>query len=358
MVIKKPRVAVVFGGASVEREVSLVSARTVLHGLSDSYQAVAVGIDSSGRFRNEADSRTLLDRGFDSLPAWSPEENPCRLFSGVEVAFPIVHGEAGEDGTLQGFFETIGLPYVGSGVAGSALGMNKVAFKARMREAGLPVARALAIGRDEWSSSPAAIADDLARRFSLPLFVKPSQGGSSLGISKLKEWEELPAGAALAFEYDNSILVEEGIDAREIETAVLGNDEAEASGCGEIVPGHEFYDYEDKYLAAAAKLLVPAPLEEDVVSEARKTAVRAFHLCGCSGLARVDFFLDRKTGRLLVNELNTLPGFTSISMYPKLWEHAGIPLPDLLDRLVRLGVERFAAHRDETARRGKPPKLG
>lgn len=354
----KPRVGVVFGGASVEREVSRVSARTILGGLSESYVAVPVGVDASGRFRNEANSRLLLERGFDSMPAWSAEENPCRLFSGVDVAFPIIHGEAGEDGTLQGFFESIGLPYVGSGVAGSALGMNKVAFKARMRESGLPVARSLAIAKDQWFSSAATTADDLARRFPLPIFVKPSNGGSSLGVSKVKAWEDLSAAAALAFEYDDSVLVEEGIDAREIETAVLGNEDAEASGCGEIVPGREFYDYEDKYLSDAAKLLVPAPLNEAIVSDARKIAVRAFHLCGCAGLARVDFFLDRKTGRLLLNELNTLPGFTSISMFPKLWEHSGVPLSDLLDRLVRFGIERFETHRAATARRGRPPKLG
>ena len=354
----KPRVAVVFGGASVEREVSRVSARTILQGLPDSYVAVPVGIDAAGRFRNEVDSLSLLEHGFESLPDGSPGETPGRVFEAVDVAFPMVHGESGEDGTLQGFFETIGLPYVGSGVGASALGMNKAAFKARMREAGLPVARSLAIAREQWFSSAATAADELARKFTLPVFVKPSNGGSSLGITKVKEWERLGDAVSLAFEYDDVVLVEDGIDAREIETAVLGNETAEASGCGEIVPGREFYDYEDKYLSDAAKLLVPAPLDEGAAEEVRRIAVQAFHLCGCSGLARVDFFLDRKTGRLLLNELNTLPGFTPISMYPRLWKHSGVPLPELLDRLVQLGIERFETRRAATARRGKPPKIG
>ncbi len=354
----KRRVAVVFGGMSVEREVSRVSARAILEGLSGSAIAVPVGIDAAGRFRNEEDSRILLERGFDSLPPPAESQDPCRFFRGVDAAFPIVHGEAGEDGTLQGFFETIGLPYVGSGVSASALGMNKIAFKARMREAGIPVVRSLAVSRPEWAASAAALADSVARRFALPVFVKPSNGGSSLGITRVKDWSELPAAVALAFDYDDSLLVEEGIDAREIETAILGNDEPEASGCAEIVPGREFYDYEDKYLSNAAQLLVPAPLDDSIALEVRKTAVRAFLLCGCSGLARVDFFLDRKSGGLVLNELNTLPGFTSISQYPRLWADAGVPLPELLDRLVRYGVERFEARRAGAVRRGKPPKIG
>ena len=247
----KRRVAVVFGGVSVEREVSRVSARTILDGLSASFIGIPVGIDAAGRFRNEEDSRILLERGFDSLPAHSENEDPWRLFRGVDAAFPIVHGEAGEDGTLQGFFETIGLPYVGSGVSASALGMNKIAFKARMREAGIPVARSIAVSRREWAESAPALADTVARRFALPVFVKPSNGGSSLGITKIKDWSDLPGAAALAFEYDEFLLVEEGVDAREIETAILGNDEPEASGCAEIIPGREFYDYEDKYLSSA-----------------------------------------------------------------------------------------------------------
>ena len=354
----KPSVGVVFGGSSVEREVSIVSARTVVRGLSEKYSAVPIGIDASGRFRNERDSRILLERGFEALPEWHDGVKPLQAFDGLDVAFPIVHGEGGEDGTLQGFFEAIGLPYVGSGVAASALGMNKAAFKARMREAGLPVVRSIAVSSREWSVSPGSIADAVARKFSLPIFVKPSGGGSSLGITKVKDWNGLGAAVSLAFEYDETILVEEAVDAREIECAVLGNDNAEASGCAEIVPGREFYDYEDKYLSDGARLLIPAPVEENVADAVRRMSIQSFHLCGCSGLARVDFFLDRNSGRLFLNELNTLPGFTSISQYPRLWERAGVPLADLLDRLVRLGVERFKGRRSASARRGTPPKIG
>ncbi|MGH9443976.1 MAG: D-alanine--D-alanine ligase family protein [Thermoanaerobaculia bacterium] len=353
----KSRVAVVFGGTSVEREVSRVSARAILHGLGDAFDAIPIGMDASGRFRNERDSRILLETGFGSLSPDAGGTDPWRIFQGVGIAFPIVHGEGGEDGTLQGFFETIGLPYVGSGVAGSALGMNKVAFKARMREAGIPVVRSISISKGEWISSAASLADSIARRFPLPVFVKPSNGGSSLGITKVKDWSALAEAARLAFEYDDAILVEEGIDAREIETAILGNEEPEASGCAEIVPGREFYDYEDKYLADSAKLLVPAPLDEPFAREARATAIRAFLLAGCSGMARVDFFLDRRTGSLLLNEINTLPGFTAISQYPRLWAEAGVSLPELLGRLVRLGFERSDARRKAIERRGSPPKI-
>ena len=353
----KQRVAVVFGGSSVEREVSRVSARSILEGLSEKFDAVPAGVDAAGRFRGEESSRILLERGFDAVPPWTSSETPGRLFENIDVAFPIIHGEGGEDGTLQGFFESIQLPYVGSGVAASALGMNKAAFKARMREAALPVGRSIAATRSEWENSAGAIADSVAKQFPLPIFVKPSGGGSSLGVSKVKEWDGLGPAVEIALGYDDTVLIEEGIDAREIECAVLGNDDAEASGCAEIVSGREFYDYEDKYLSAGAQLLIPAPLDEATVETIRKISVRAFHLCGCSGLARVDFFLDRKTGRLVLNEINTLPGFTPISQYPRLWGRAGVPLGLLLERLVRLGIARFDERRKAAARRGNPPKI-
>ncbi len=354
----RKRVAVVFGGSSVEREVSRVSARAILEGLSGTFDTVPAGVDSSGRLRSEENSRILLERGFEAVPSWNPDEDSRRVFAGVDVAFPIIHGEGGEDGTLQGFFETIGLPYVGSGVAASALGMNKAAFKARMRDAGLPVTRSFAVTRSEWEGAPGAVADLAAWQFPPPIFVKPSGGGSSLGVSKVKEWEGFGAAVGLALEYDDTVLIEEAIDAREIECGVLGNDDAEASGCAEIVPGREFYDYEDKYLSEGAQLLMPAPLDDAVVEAVRRISIRAFHLCGCSGLARVDFFLDRASGRLVLNELNTLPGFTSISQYPRLWERAGVPMPDLLERLVLLGAARFEQRRAAAAKRGKPPRIG
>jgi len=351
------RVGVVFGGVSAEREVSLVSARTILGGLeSAGHSAVPIAIDASGCFRDDADSSAILARGFDAV-APAAVRLPTGRFDRVDVAFPIVHGETGEDGTLQGFFETLGIPYAGSDVASSAMGMNKAAFKARMRDAGIPVVPSVAIDRHEWASGAAAAADTIARRLPLPVFVKPSGGGSSLGVSKVKDWSALAGAIEGAFAYDRTALVEEGVDAREIECAVLGNDSPEASGCGEIVPGREFYDYEDKYISGGARLLLPAPLEPSVSERVRDIARRAFALCGCSGFARVDFFVGRHDGRIHVNELNTLPGFTAISMYPKLWEHTGLPLPRLLDRIVRLAGERWSAQGRDRAARSAPLKI-
>ena len=352
------RVGVVFGGASAEREVSIVSARTILGGLARAGLAgVPIAIDPSGCFRGSEDSGAVLERGFDAVPPASVRF-PEGRFDGIDVAFPIVHGETGEDGTLQGFFETLGIPYAGSDVAGSSLGMNKAAFKARMRDAGVPVVRSVAIDRREWTAGAPAAADAIARRLPLPVFVKPSGGGSSLGVTKVKEWDALGGAMENALAYDRTVLVEEGLDVREIECAVLGNDDPEASGCGEIVPGREFYDYEDKYISGGARLLVPAPIEDPVAESVRNLARRAFALCGCAGFARVDFFVGRADGRVYVNELNTLPGFTSISMYPKLWEHAGVPLPELLLRIVRLAMERFGAQARDRAARAAPRKLG
>ncbi|HWC65243.1 MAG TPA: D-alanine--D-alanine ligase family protein [Thermoanaerobaculia bacterium] len=354
----RTRVAVVFGGASVEREVSIVSARTIVAGFpADRYETLPVAIDAAGSLRDDADSRAILAEGFSAVPA-ARERFPAGRFEGVDLAFPIVHGETGEDGTLQGFFEVLGIPYAGSDVAGSALGMNKAAFKARMRDAGLPVARSIAVDRAEWANRAASAADAAARRLPLPVFVKPSAGGSSLGVTKVREWEALGPAVELAFAYDGTVLIEEGIDAREIECAVLGNDAPDASGCGEIVPGREFYDYDDKYITDGARLLVPAPLPAGIEAEVRALAVRAFAIAGCSGFARVDFFVEKGSGRVVVNELNTLPGFTAISMYPKLWDEAGVPLPDLLDRIARLAFERREARARAAAARPAPKRLG
>jgi len=354
----RTRVAVVFGGASVEREVSIVSARTIVSGFSAGrYETVPVAVDPAGNFRNDADSRAILSGGFDAVSSAASRLPPGR-FDGVDLAFPIVHGETGEDGTLQGFFETLGIPCAGSDVGGSALGMNKAAFKARMREAGLPLARSIAVDAAAWETGAGSIADRVASRMPLPVFVKPSSGGSSLGVTKVKRWEDLGPAVEAAFGYDRTVLVEEGIDAREVECAILGNDRPEASGCGEIVPGREFYDYEDKYLSSGARLLVPAPLPPDTAEEVRAIAVRAFAIAGCSGFARVDFFVERASGRVLLNEVNTLPGFTAISMFPKLWEEAGVPLGDLLDRIARLAFERGAARARAAAARPAPARLG
>jgi D-alanine-D-alanine ligase len=353
----RTRVAVVFGGASVEREVSIVSARTIVAGFpADRYETVPIAVDPAGNFRSDADSRAILSGGFGAAGS-PPTRLPPGRFDGVDLAFPIVHGETGEDGTLQGFFETLGIPYAGSDVAGSALGMNKAAFKARMREAGLPVARSIAVDAAAWETSAGSIADRVAARLPLPLFVKPSSGGSSLGVSKVKSWEALAPAVEAALAYDRTVLVEEGIDAREIECAVLGNDAPQASGCGEIVPGREFYDYEDKYISGGARLLVPAPLPRGTAEEVRAIALRAFSIAGCSGFARVDFFVEKGAGRILLNEVNTLPGFTAISMFPKLWAEAGVPLGELLDRIARLAFERTQARARAAAGRPNPTRL-
>ncbi|MGH9364801.1 MAG: D-alanine--D-alanine ligase family protein, partial [Thermoanaerobaculia bacterium] len=271
----------------------------------------------------------------------------------ADVVFPIVHGTTGEDGVLQGFLETLGIPYVGAGVTASAVGMDKGVFKALLRDAGIPHARSLSLSHTLSPRERGGVRGDLgAQGIPLPVFVKPACGGSSVGITKVKRWEDLDAALDLAFRYDERALVEEGIDARELECAVLGNDEPKASIVGEIVPGHEFYDYDDKYRDDKAKLLIPADVPAQVAEQVRKLAVAAFRLCGLSGMARVDFFLERGSGRVLVSELNTLPGFTAISMYPKLWEASGLPLPKLLDELIRLALER---HARRAALSRKPP---
>ncbi len=377
------RVVVLFGGRSVEREVSRVSARTIVGALDPSrYDVVPLAVGEDGRFLPAPASAKLLSEGkvperfLTAEGAGSQALVPAEIGPGrADVVFPIIHGTTGEDGALQGFLEILGLPYVGAGVTGSALGMDKAVFKALLRDAGIPHARSVTLsprerggtgglpplasasaaagGRASRSERPTGVRGALgAAGLLLPLFVKPACGGSSVGVTKVKRWEEFDAALDVAFRYDDRVLVEEGIDGRELECAVLGNEDPKASIVGEIVPGHEFYDYDDKYRDTKAKLLIPADVPAAVAEEVRRLAVEVFKLCGLSGMARVDFFLDRKSGRVLVNELNTLPGFTSISMYPKLWEASGLPLPKLLDELIRLALER-KERRDRLSR--KPP---
>lgn len=340
------RIVVLFGGRSVEREVSRISARTIVSALDPArYDVLPMGVSEEGVFLTPAESVRRLASGpvpekfrvgeksaeGEAFRALVPAEiGPGR----ADVIFPIIHGTTGEDGALQGFLETIGIPYVGAGVSASAIGMDKGVFKALLRDAGLPTPRSLLVRAGEGDRVRPRLT------FGLPMFVKPANGGSSVGVTKVKRLEDLDAAIALALRYDEAALVEEGIDARELECAVLGDEEPRASIVGEIVPGHEFYDYDDKYREDKARLLIPAPISEKVSTEVRRLAVEIFRLCGISGMARVDFFLERGTDRVLVNELNTLPGFTAISMYPKLWEASGLPLPQLLDELIRLAVER------------------
>jgi D-alanine-D-alanine ligase len=339
-------VGVVFGGRSVEHQVSIVSARTVVQGLREAgHEVTPLGIAQDGCWIDAGASETILAGETKAIPPVGVPVAPTvrhLLSSGVEVVFPIVHGTWGEDGTLQGLFEILDLPYVGPGVTASALAMDKILAKRQLAAAGVPVVEFEAVTRREFDSDPAAA---LARceRLPLPVFVKPSVGGSSVGVKKVPDRSCLETSLRFAFRFDNqAVLVERGIQGRELECAILGDQHLEASVVGEIVPGNEFYDYADKYLQDTAGLIAPADLPEAVADRLRRTAVRAFAAIGGVGLARVDFLLEGSDG-LYVNEINTLPGFTSISMYPRLWGLSGVPLPALVDRLVRIAVDR---HRD------------
>ncbi len=356
------KVVVLFGGRSVEREVSRLSARTIAGALDPSrYEVIPLAVGPEGRFLPAGESRRLLSAGpvpekfrlSQSAPASAQPEQalvPAEISPArADVVIPIIHGTTGEDGVLQGFLEFLGIAYVGAGVSGSAIGMDKSVFKALLRDAGIPTTRFLILSSRERPALRSLGEGGEGLRgelwpthlnLQLPLFVKPSNGGSSVGVSKVKDWPDLDAALDLAFRYDDRVLIEEGIDARELECSVLGNDEPRASIVGEVVPGREFYDYDDKYREDKAKLLIPAPIPHAVSDEVRSLAVKAFRVAGISGMARVDFFLERGTDRVLVNEVNTLPGFTAISMYPKLWEASGLPLGKLLDELIRLAIER------------------
>lgn len=344
------RVALVFGGRSGEHEVSLVSARSVASALDPGrYQVLPMAIDRAGRWADPATASEVL-RGVGRTPGEVPpfegiSRLDARLLTGeVDVVLPVLHGPFGEDGTVQGLCEILGLAYAGCDVEASAVTMNKVTTKRLLVAAGLPTPRFLAVTAAEWTSGhDACISSCLT--LPLPLFVKPARLGSSVGISKVRTAAALPAALDTALGYDELAIVEEGIDAREVEVAVLGGTPPIASVPGEVVPGHEFYDYADKYLDDACQLLAPAPLPADQVAEVQRLALLACRITGCDAMARVDFLLDRRDGRCLVNELNTIPGFTSISMYPRLMGLSGVSYPDLMDRLIALALDRQARRR-------------
>jgi D-alanine-D-alanine ligase len=350
--MSKLRIAVLYGGTSAEHEVSVVSARSVLGAIDrDKYDVIPIAITKQGEWllpdRAPAELKTaggalpevcggravVLREGGDIL-ATGREPPPGR----VDLAFILLHGPGGEDGTVQGLLETLGVPYVGAGVAASALGMDKSLQKPVFANAGIPVTPWIAVTETEFTRDPNAVLRRAQDAFGLPAFVKPANLGSSVGVSKCRTPMELQRGIERALDHDRTVLVEKAIDARELECAVLGNDEPEASVVGEVVPVHEFYDYEAKYLIEGSKLLIPAPVPEDVADQIRRYAVHAFTAIGCAGMARVDFFWDGE--QVLLNEINTIPGFTPISMYPKLWEATGIPYAKLIDRLIELALER------------------
>lgn len=345
----KLRVALLFGGRSVEHEVSLISARSVLNALDrDKYDVIPLAIAKDGRWLQPAAALALLPPGpdagllpapIDRAPAAALDE-PRHLLPGIDVVFPLVHGTHGEDGTLQGLLELAGVPYVGAGVAASAVGMDKVLMKRLFREAGIPVTASVAATRSEYRKDPRAFEARVGHEPGLPCFVKPANGGSSVGVTKCRTAAELREGLELAFRLDRKVLVEAAFPGRELECSVLGNDAPTASAVGEIVTDHEFYDYAAKYQDGATRLIVPAGVPDAVAAAVRDLAVRAFRAVDCAGMARVDFFYNDGDGRLLVNEINTIPGFTPMSMYPRMWEAAGLNFPALLDRLIELAMER------------------
>jgi D-alanine-D-alanine ligase len=353
---KRLRVGVLFGGRSGEHEVSLISAASVIQALDPAkYEAVPIGITKDGRWLAGTAAHKMLPDVLRSgeCVMLSADPNVAALVpvSGsragalrVDVVFPVLHGTYGEDGTVQGLLDLAGLPYVGSGVLGSAVGMDKDMQKRLFLQAKLPVGDFLAITRAEWEKSRGKVLGAIRKKFRFPVFVKPATLGSSVGMTKAHDAKELAAAMDLATEFAQKIVVERAIRGREIEVSVLGNEEPAASIPGEIVPHREFYDYAAKYLEEGTRLLIPAKLKRAQVKLFQKYAVRAFRALECLGMARVDFFLEHRTGRILLNEINTIPGFTSISMYPKLWEASGLSYRDLLDRLIDLAL---AQHREK-----------
>jgi len=360
---KRIRVAVLFGGKSGEHEISLLSANSVMKAIDKSkYDVVPVGIDRQGRWLTQGDPMTLLAdpqhggalTNTESSVLVALNESRRELVPGtyqtgfpdVDVVFPVLHGTYGEDGTVQGLLELANLPYVGAGVTGSATGMDKAIFKDVMRAHGFPIPDHVVLKRKDWVAKPDAALDQVEAELSYPVFTKPANMGSSVGIRKCCNREELATGLKDAALYDRKLLVEYAVPAaREIEVSVLGNDEPIASVPGEIVPSREFYSYEAKYLDSgdsASGLLIPAPLDSAMAQRVRDMAIGAYVAIDCAGMARVDFLVSGETGDLYVNELNTIPGFTAISMYPKLWEATGISYQELIERLIDLALERFA----------------
>ncbi len=361
---ERVKVAILFGGRSGEHEVSLMSAQSVMEALDPArYEVLPVGITREGAwivgddplaalrqedFAGTQPATLLADptrRGLWQLE--SREGEAClALLSRVDVVFPVLHGTFGEDGTLQGLLELAGVPYVGTGVLASAVAMDKIVFKQVCRAEGIPLTKDVALTRRRWERDPEAVLVKIKGRLSYPLFVKPANLGSSVGISKCANREELRQGLDEAARYDRRILVEEAVPAaREIEVSVLGNEAPRASLPGEIIPSREFYDYAAKYLdegEEASDLLIPAPLDEALTQRVRELALQAYRAIDGAGMARVDFLLSGETGELYLNELNTIPGFTSISMYAKLWEATGIAYPRLLSGLIDLALERHA----------------
>ncbi|HBE21089.1 MAG TPA: D-alanine--D-alanine ligase [Cyanobacteria bacterium UBA11149] len=345
----KLRVGVLFGGCSGEHEVSINSARAIANALmtgqnQDKYQVLPIYIQKDGLWQGVSVARGVLESG---IPLVSEGKGNLWQFppevSDVDVWFPILHGPNGEDGTIQGLLKLMQAPVVGSGVLGSAIGMDKIAMKMAFAEAGLPQVKYMAVNRSQVWSNPCVfpkLVDEIQESLGYPCFVKPANLGSSVGIAKARSQSELEAALDNAASYDRRIIVEAGVVAREVECAVLGNDNPKASVVGEITFNSDFYDYETKYTVGLADLIIPAAIPDSITSQIQERALQAFAAVDAAGLARVDFFYVEATGEVLINEINTLPGFTATSMYPQLWGATGIPFPELVHQLIELALER------------------
>jgi D-alanine-D-alanine ligase len=356
---KRLRIGVLFGGRSGEHEVSLASAASVIRGLDpNKYEAIPIGITKEGHWLIGAGAQKMLPEvlrgGQRVMMTADPTDASLVPLDGsgrsggvgqrLDVVFPVMHGTFGEDGTIQGLLDLAGLPFVGAGVLGSAIGMDKDVAKRLLQVAKIPVVPWITVHRHEWERGPREIQKAIEKKFKYPVFVKPATLGSSVGMTKVHSRAELAPALNLASEFALKILVEKAMVAREIEVSVLGNSDPKASIPGEIVPHREFYDYAAKYLEEGTQLLIPAKLKPAQVKKVQLLAVEAFRALELSGMARVDFFLEKRGGKLFLNEVNTIPGFTSISMYPKLWEASGIPFRQLIDRLIELALEQ---HREK-----------
>jgi D-alanine-D-alanine ligase len=352
---RKLRVGVLFGGRSGEHEVSLASAASIIRGLDpQKYEPVPIGITKEGHWLiGEGAQKMLPDvlrTGQRVVMSADPTESALMPIDGsargqkLDVVFPVIHGTFGEDGTMQGLLELAGLPFVGAGVLGSAIGMDKDVAKKLMQVAGIPVVQWIAVQRADWEQDPKAIGRAVEKKFKYPVFVKPATLGSSVGMTKVHSRAELGPALDLAAQFAMKIMVERAVSAREIEVSVLGNHDPRASIPGEIVPHREFYDYAAKYLEEGTQLLIPAKLRKSEIKKVQAMAVTAFRALELSGMARVDFFIEKRRGKIFLNEVNTIPGFTSISMYPKLWEANGIPFRELITKLIDLALEQ---HREK-----------
>jgi len=357
---RKLRVGVIFGGKSAEHEVSLQSAKNIVEAMDkDKYEVVLIGIDKKGRWYLNEESRFLLNENDPKLIRLGSTDEELGLIPGetdqlinvskqqrigeIDVIFPILHGPFGEDGTMQGLLKLSNIPFVGASILGSAVGMDKDVMKRLLRDAGIPIADFLVFNQHS--------IDDInfgqvTEKLGLPLFIKPANLGSSVGISKVEKEKDFLKATQMAFQYDHKIIIEEYIAGREIECSVLGNENPMASLPGEIIPQHDFYSYEAKYIdEKGAALEIPAKLPDDLIRKIQECAVKTFKVLCCEGMARIDFFLTNDNN-IVVNEINTIPGFTKISMYPKLWEVSGIPYKELIDRLIKLALERHEKEQD------------